>query len=98
MVLHQEATSMETSGSIFSQMGNNMKSRDGVRTNPLFTRESQYVVNELAAKDRRCNFRQKKSTFLELLLADSEGEGWNTYRLGKVVVWILKIVAKNTLV
>ena len=65
---------METSGSIFSQMGDNMKSRDGVRTNLLYTRENQCVVNELVAKDRCCNFRQK-SIFLELLLADSEGEG-----------------------
>ena len=55
-------------------MGDNMKSHDGVCTNPLFTRENQCVVNELVAKDRHCNFRQK-STFLELLLADSEGEG-----------------------
>ena len=74
MVLRQEATSMETSGSIFSQMGDNMKSRDRVRTNPLYTRENQCVLNELAAKDRCCNFRQK-SIFLELLLVDSEGEG-----------------------
>ena len=74
MVLRQEATSMEASGSIFSQMGNNMKSCDGVRTNPLYTKENQCVLDELAAKDRCCNFRQK-SIFLELLLVDSEGEG-----------------------
>ena len=65
---------METSGSIFSQMGDNMKSRDGVHTNPLYTKENQCVLDELAAKDRRCNFRQK-SIFLGLLLVDSEGEG-----------------------
>ena len=65
---------METSGSIFGQMDDNMKSRDGVRTNPLWTKENQCVLDELAAKDRHCNFRQK-SRFLELLLVDSEGEG-----------------------
>ena len=65
---------MEISGSIFSQMGDNMKSRYRVCTNPLYIRENRCVLDELAAKDRRCNFRQK-SIFLELLLADSKGEG-----------------------
>ena len=45
MVLCQEATSMETSGSIFNQMGNNMKSHD-----LLYTRENQCVLNEMRQK------------------------------------------------